>query len=131
MPLLLHETHQRGQGVQGHTRALAVVVVVLLAATLVLRVQVRRRTAEISAPGATIDYTIRPLFGIPARTGDNFLHSYAQLRIGARLINGAGDEIAFLRRKGQAKTLRGPDDETVLEDEALAPFLGGGGAEMS
>jgi len=70
------------------------------------------------------------LFGIPTRTGDNFLHGYAQLRIGARLVNGAGDEIAFLRRKGQAKTLRGPDDETVLEDDALAPFLGGVGAQM-
>lgn len=70
------------------------------------------------------------LFGIPARTGDNFFHGYAQLRIGARLINGYGDEIAFLRRKGQAKTLRGPDDETVLEEDALAPFLGGVSAEM-
>jgi uncharacterized protein YhaN len=70
------------------------------------------------------------LFGIPARTGDNFLHGYNRLRIGARLVNSAGDEIAFLRRKGQAKTLRGPDDETVLDDDALAPFLGGVSTEV-
>ncbi len=70
------------------------------------------------------------LFGIPARTAENFLHTYATLRVGARLVNGNGDEIQFLRRKGQAKTLRGPDDETVLDDDALAPFLGGVSAEV-
>lgn len=65
------------------------------------------------------------LFGIPARTPDNFLHGYATLRVGARLVKGDGSEIEFIRRKGQAKTLRGPDDESVLDDDALAPFLGG------
>jgi uncharacterized protein YhaN len=70
------------------------------------------------------------LFGIPARTGDNFLHGYTKLRIGARLVNSVGEKIAFLRRKGQAKTLRSWDDETVLDDDALAPFLGGVSAEV-
>ncbi|MGA6926921.1 MAG: AAA family ATPase, partial [Desulfosarcina sp.] len=70
------------------------------------------------------------LFGIPARTADNFIHGYPQLRIGARLVNRRGDQIEFLRRKGLAKTLRDPDDETVLDDNALAPFLGGVGAEV-
>lgn len=65
------------------------------------------------------------LFGMPARTPDNFLHAYTHLRIGARLVNGDGSEIDFIRRKGQTKTLRGPDDESVLEDDALVPFLGG------
>ncbi|MCP3955562.1 MAG: AAA family ATPase [Desulfobacterales bacterium] len=65
------------------------------------------------------------LFGIPTRTPDNFLHSYAHLRLGAALVKSDGSEIEFLRRKGQVKTLRGPDDETVLEEDALVPFLGG------
>jgi len=70
------------------------------------------------------------LFGIPARTADNFLHSYAQLRVGATLVNSAGDKIDFIRRKGKLKTLRAKNDETVLDDEALAPFLGGVSAEV-
>jgi len=70
------------------------------------------------------------LFGIPARTADNFLHGYATLRVGADLVNRNGDKIKFLRRKGNAKTLRGQDDETVLDDDALAPFLGGVSADV-
>ena len=65
------------------------------------------------------------LFGIPARTGDNFRHPYPQLRIGARLAGRDGRQIEFLRRKGQVKTLRTADDGDVLPDDALAPFLGG------
>ena len=65
------------------------------------------------------------LFGIPTRTPDNFVHAYPQLRIGARLVLRDGDALDFIRRKGQAKTLRGLDDETVLDDDALTPFLGG------
>jgi len=65
------------------------------------------------------------LFGIPVRTGDNFRHPYAQLRIGARLAASDGRQIDFLRRKGQVRTLRTADDAAVLPDDALAPFLGG------
>ncbi|MEE4607316.1 MAG: AAA family ATPase, partial [Desulfobacteraceae bacterium] len=65
------------------------------------------------------------LFGIPARTADNFRHPYPQLRIGARLAGSDGRQIDFLRRKGQVKTLRTPDDTDVLPDDVLAPFLGG------
>jgi uncharacterized protein YhaN len=70
------------------------------------------------------------LFGIPAREPVNFLHGYPKLRVGARLANGRGEEIEFLRRKGRAKTLRGKDDETVLDDDALAHFLGGVGPDV-
>ena len=70
------------------------------------------------------------LFGIPTRAPVNFLHGYPKLRVGARLINDRGDEIEFLRRKGRAKTLRGKDDETVLDDDALADFLGGIGPDV-
>ena len=65
------------------------------------------------------------LFGIPAQTTDNFRHPYGDLRIGAGLINADGRRIDFLRRKGRVKTLRAADDETVLDEDALAPFLGG------
>ena len=64
-------------------------------------------------------------FGIPTRTADNFLHPYPDLRIGARLKRSDGQTIDFVRRKGLAKTLRGADDETVLDDQALSSFLGG------
>ena len=70
------------------------------------------------------------LFGIPDRTAVDFLHSYGNLRIGARLVNGNGEAISFLRRKGRVKTLRGADDEAVLEDDALDPFLGGVTADV-
>ena len=63
-------------------------------------------------------------FGIPARTGDNFKHGYPDLRIGACLQGRDGEAIEFVRRKGQAKTLRAADDETILDDNALTPFLG-------
>ncbi len=65
------------------------------------------------------------LFGIPVRTTDSFLHPNPRLRIGARLQHSRGEEIVFIRRKGQRKTLRGADDKDPLDDAALAPFLGG------
>jgi len=64
-------------------------------------------------------------FGIPTRTADNFLHPYSDLRIGASLKRSDGQTIDFVRRKGLAKTLRGADDEGVLDDQALSSFLGG------
>ncbi len=70
------------------------------------------------------------LFGIPLRTRDSFRHPNPKLRIGARLTRSDGDTIAFIRRKGQLKTLRGPDDQSVLEETALQPFLGGVDREL-
>ena len=65
------------------------------------------------------------LFGIPARSPDNFRHPHPQLRIGAELVRSDGQTLAFIRRKGLRKTLRGEDDQTPLKDEALRAFLGG------
>jgi uncharacterized protein YhaN len=64
------------------------------------------------------------LFGIPSRTSDDFLHEAKKLRIGGELLAASGARLAFLRRKGNSKTLldRGGKD---LDDSALAPFLGG------
>ena len=64
------------------------------------------------------------LFGIQVRTPDSFLHPNPKLRIGASLLRSDGSRIEFIRRKGRNKTLRGPDDETVMDEEVLASFLG-------
>lgn len=45
------------------------------------------------------------LFGIDARTRDNFRHDYSQLRIGAVLDLGDGSHMAIMRRKGNKSTL--------------------------
>lgn len=70
------------------------------------------------------------LFGIPVRTADNFVHANPHLRVGGRLVRSDGAALAFVRRKGQSKTLRGPDGQALLDDAALAPFLGGVGQEL-
>ena len=66
------------------------------------------------------------LFGIEARTNDNYLHSNPQLRIGGKLRLAGGDEIEFLRRKGTKGTLLAPGTGETLDDSILAPFLPGG-----
>jgi uncharacterized protein YhaN len=70
------------------------------------------------------------LFGIPARSADDFLHSYQNLRIGATLQMGGKPPIGFLRRKGAKNTLLGPDNTTPLDEGLLKPFLGGMDREL-
>ncbi|HZW35203.1 MAG TPA: AAA family ATPase [Isosphaeraceae bacterium] len=65
------------------------------------------------------------LFGIPMQSADDFLHAYQKLRIGMRLRNGAGRELAFVRRKGTKNTLLAADGSTPLPDSALATVLKG------
>ncbi|MEO6811499.1 MAG: AAA family ATPase, partial [Isosphaeraceae bacterium] len=64
------------------------------------------------------------LYGIDARTPDNFVHEYDKLRVGATLRNPDGTTLAFLRRKGNRRTLRSAMDDADLDDAALNPFLG-------
>ena len=64
------------------------------------------------------------LFGIPARSGDNFIHDNPKLRIEAHIRNQAGRGLRFLRRKGNAKTLMDANG-VALSDDVLHPFLGG------
>jgi uncharacterized protein YhaN len=66
------------------------------------------------------------LFGIPARTEDNFLHDNAQLRIGGRLKLSNGEALEFIRRKGNKGTLLDPRTGETLDDSVLEPFLPGG-----
>lgn len=64
------------------------------------------------------------LYGIPARTGDDFQHPMANLRIGATLENGK-DSLSFVRRKGNKNTILSADERDPLPDGALDAFLGG------
>jgi uncharacterized protein YhaN len=63
------------------------------------------------------------LFGIPARTTDNYLHAHTQLRIGGKLRLANGEILEFIRRKGTKGTLLASNGEDVLDDTALLPFL--------
>ena len=63
------------------------------------------------------------LFGIPARTKDNYLHPNPQLRIGGKLRLSGGKKIEFIRRKGKKGTLLSPNVDAVCDDSILSPFL--------
>ena len=65
------------------------------------------------------------LYGIPARSTDNFIHSHPKMRIGGALHRDDGTVLEFIRRKGRSKTLRAADDATVLDESRLRTFLGG------
>jgi uncharacterized protein YhaN len=65
------------------------------------------------------------LFGIPSRSSDDFIHPYANLRIGATLAARDGATLEFFRRKGARGTLLDVDGTTPLEDGSLRPFLSG------
>ncbi len=69
-------------------------------------------------------------YGIPVRSDDNFRYPHNKLRIGATISNNDGDSLEFIRRKGKSNTLRAADDETILEDSTLAPFLKGVDADF-
>ena len=64
------------------------------------------------------------LFGIAARSEDDFMHEYRKLRAGATLTNRDGTSLQFFRKKSQQQTLRDAADQP-LPDNALLPFLGG------
>ena len=66
------------------------------------------------------------LFGIPARTTDNYLHSNPQLRIGGKLRLSSGEELEFIRRKGTKNTLLELGTGDALDDSILLPFLPSG-----
>lgn len=65
------------------------------------------------------------LFGIPVRTGDNFLHSHSQLRIGGRLRMRDGSVLEFVRRKGRQHTILDPENGRPINENVLGRVLGG------
>lgn len=73
-----------------------------------------------TAQRAIVDF----LFGIPARSTDNQLHPYADMRLGAELVDGSGARHDLLRRKGNSSTLLTPTGDPV--DEGLLERMLGG-----
>ncbi|MGO9463460.1 MAG: AAA family ATPase [Isosphaeraceae bacterium] len=65
------------------------------------------------------------LFGFPRLSADCFIHPNEHLRVGGKLVRDDGEELEFVRRRGNQNTLRGLDDSSVVPDERLARFLGG------
>jgi len=66
------------------------------------------------------------MFGIPARTRDNFLHAHPQLRLGGKLRLLDGTTIEFSRKKGNKNTLLRYGTSEPLDDNALAMFIPAG-----
>ena len=64
------------------------------------------------------------LFGMEHRTSDNYVHSNAQMRVGGVLSN-AETAITCVRRRGRKATLRGADDNEVVDEAVLSQMLGG------
>lgn len=64
------------------------------------------------------------LFGIPARSTDNQIHAYVDMRLAAVLIDEHGQRHELVRRKGARSTLLGPDQEPV-DEGVLDGLLGG------
>lgn len=63
-------------------------------------------------------------FGFPARSSDNFLHSYDQLLVKGCLQGSDGSELAFARRKKNKNSLFDEHDNP-LDPALLYPFLHG------
>ena len=65
------------------------------------------------------------LFGIEARSTDNFVHDHRQLRVGGVLETSRGTEIACVRRKGNKDTLLSAETEQPMSDDTLSMLLPG------
>jgi len=65
------------------------------------------------------------LFGIEARSTDNFVHDHKQLRVGGVLETSDGKEIACVRRKGNKGTLLSAETGQPIGDDTLSMLLPG------
>ena len=65
------------------------------------------------------------LFGIDARSTDNFVHDHKQLRVGGVLETSGGKEISCVRRKGNKDTLLSAETEQPIGDDTLSKLLPG------
>ncbi|MGD9646779.1 MAG: AAA family ATPase [Pirellulales bacterium] len=70
------------------------------------------------------------LFGIDQRTDDDFVHKYGDLRIGAVLECSDGQRLECVRRKSLRDSLRGADDNEVIDPALLSRMLGGLSREL-
>ncbi|MBF0234657.1 MAG: AAA family ATPase [Desulfamplus sp.] len=71
----------------------------------------------------TLRALIAWLFGIPARTDDNFVHAHSRLRIGGQLRLSDGTTMEFTRKKGNKGTLLKFGTNSPLDDTSLTPFI--------
>ena len=69
------------------------------------------------------------LYGIPARTTDNFIHAHQEMRVGGCLRSQNGEQLDFVRRKGRKDTLLSVEG-TPLDPMALKAFLQGVSADF-
>ncbi|MFK7897983.1 MAG: AAA family ATPase [Myxococcota bacterium] len=60
------------------------------------------------------------LYGIPARSTDNFVHDHPKMRVGGRLRFAGGEELAFMRRKAIKQSVYDYADKKALKPEALS-----------
>jgi uncharacterized protein YhaN len=65
------------------------------------------------------------LYGIPHQSADDFIHDHKNFLLGATLEAGGERVLTFFRRKGRGKTLLAQDEKAALDEQSLAPFLGG------
>jgi uncharacterized protein YhaN len=65
------------------------------------------------------------LFGIPGQSADDFVHSYAKMRIGLTVRGRDGHTHQFIRRKGNRNTLLAGDGATTLPDNTIQQVLNG------
>lgn len=66
------------------------------------------------------------LFGIPARTEDDFVHDYGSLAVGGTISDPEHGDLAFTRKKGNKNTVLKPDGKgEAYPDEVLARFTTG------
>lgn len=63
-------------------------------------------------------------FGMPERTGDDFLHASLKMRLGATLQHSDGSVLTFWRRRARKTALYAADDMTALDPGKLGRFLG-------
>jgi len=61
-------------------------------------------------------------FGIEAKSPDNFIHDYKNMRVGAAFETAQGDTLAIMRRKGNQKQLAviAADGNTVFDDHSVS-----------
>lgn len=65
------------------------------------------------------------LFGIEARSTDNFVHDNKLLRVGGVIETSGGKEITCVRRKGNKDTLLNASTEEPISDDTISKVLGG------
>jgi uncharacterized protein YhaN len=65
------------------------------------------------------------LFGFPQRSGDNYLHNNANLRVGGKISGEGGRTLEFVRRRGRTRTLLTVDESKEVAAERLDEYLGG------